>query len=176
MRDKPCIYFCTLLSTCLLCVFAGCNTLHSTSKFYQPLTTEKYPPKPKDYPVPVFDRAPNKKFTVIGRFIFHKRFTEDNAGWNFVDGEDYMNSAVKYNARRAGADAVLMIKHYWSNDHFTIALPGAWSGGIEPPSKNSTQKNADRVRSALPLDYTSGGTRVGTRVTYFYDVQMIVFN
>ena len=168
-------YFRALSITCFLSVLPGCNTLGPTSKFYHPLTTQKYPPKPNDYPIPVFDHVPDKKFTVIGRLTFRKSFNEDNAGWNFVDGEDYMTSAVKYNARRVGADAVVMIEHYWNTDHFTIALPGTWSGGIQPPSKNTTQTNADRVRSASPLEYTPGGTRTGSNMTYFSDAQMIIF-
>lgn len=78
-------------------VLAGCASVSSTSQFYFPVTTEVFPPKPKDAPVPILGQAPDRPYRVIGRLAFRS-----DLGWRF------MRESMLYNARANGADAVIL--------------------------------------------------------------------
>ena len=88
-----------LLLLVLLAGFSGCASVSSTSRFYFPVTTDVYPPKPKDAPIPILGKAPDRRYKVIGRLAFHA-----DLGWKF------MRDSMTYNARANGADAVILKK------------------------------------------------------------------
>jgi len=77
--------------------FAGCASVSSTAQFYFPTTTDTRAPKPKDWPVPILGRAPDKPYRVIGRLAF-----QSDLGWKFL------RESMLYNARANGADAVIL--------------------------------------------------------------------
>lgn len=87
----------TLTLLVLAVLFTGCVSVSSTSQFYFPVTTDVYPPKPKDYPVPILGKAPDKPYKVIGRLAF-----QSDMDWKF------MRDSILYNARSNGADAVIL--------------------------------------------------------------------
>ena len=97
----------------VLALFTGCETVSSTKQFYRPLTSNVYPPKPKDYPIPVLGAAPNRKFVAIGRLSF-------SAG----HGYNYMIRAIEFNARQAGGDAAIMVDSSSSAQQYTYQVPG----------------------------------------------------
>lgn len=78
---------------------SGCVSVSSTSQFYFPLTTDVYPPKAKDFPIPILGKAPDRPFKIIGRLTFRS-----DLGWKF------MRDSMIYNARANGADAVILKK------------------------------------------------------------------
>ncbi len=88
-----------LLLISLLAGLSGCASVSSTSQFYFPTTTDVYPSKPKDFPVPILGKAPDKPYKVIGNLTFRS-----DLGWKF------MRESMLYNARANGADAVILRK------------------------------------------------------------------
>jgi hypothetical protein len=86
-----------LLLAVLLAGFSGCASVSSTSQFYFPATTDVYPPKAKDAPIPILGNAPDRRYRVIGRLSFCS-----DIGWRF------MRDSMIYNARANGADAVIL--------------------------------------------------------------------
>lgn len=85
------------LAGLLALLLAGCVSPKSTAAYYLSTTDRIYPPKPKNYPIPILTKAPAQPCRVIGRLAF----TTD-LGWNFV------RKSMLYNARANGADAVIL--------------------------------------------------------------------
>jgi len=83
----------------MVSALAGCAAVSSTAQFYFPVTTDVFPPKPKDAPIPILGKAPDKPHRVIGRLAFRS-----DLGWKF------MRESMLYNARANGADAVILRK------------------------------------------------------------------
>jgi len=78
-------------------VLSGCASLNDTTVFYTPVSQEIYPPLPKDAPVPLLAKPPAWPHRVIGRFDMQTdRSTK------------FAHKALLFNARRQGADAVVM--------------------------------------------------------------------
>jgi hypothetical protein len=78
-------------------LLAGCASVKSTAVFYVPTSTVVYPPKPKDAVIPVTSRPPARAYAEIGRLSFQTDL-----------GFPFMMRSIQYNARRAGADAVVL--------------------------------------------------------------------
>lgn len=88
----------TVISSFLLAVlFAGCASVEATKAYYLSYTTDVYPPKPKDQPIPILGKYPDRPYKVIGRLAFRS-----DLGWKF------MRESMVYNARENGADAVIL--------------------------------------------------------------------
>ncbi len=135
--------FSTLPLLALAALLAGCASVASTSQFYFPVTTTAYPPKPKNWPVPILGKAPDKPYKTIGRLAF-----QSDLGWKF------MRESMVYNARANGADAVIL-KHAESKNQvrFTevpprtdwIPMPGPVvavnNGGGKKNCNNTTYVN-----------------------------------
>ncbi|MFZ4777434.1 MAG: hypothetical protein ACOYM3_18865 [Terrimicrobiaceae bacterium] len=96
----------------LLAVLSGCASVSSTSQFYFPSTTDVYPAKPKDFPIPILGKAPDKPYKVIGNLNFRS-----NLGWKF------MRESMLYNARANGADAVILKKSESKNQVNVTEVP-----------------------------------------------------
>ncbi len=77
--------------------FAGCASVKSTAIYYVPTTVEVFPPKPKDYRMPILEKEPDRQYRTIGNFAF-----ETALGYRFS------REAILYNARVNGADAVIL--------------------------------------------------------------------
>ena len=75
----------------------GCASVKSTAVFYTPATSVMYPPKPRGAVIPILDRPPSRPYAEIGRFSFQTGL-----------GYPFMMRALEYNARRVGADAVIL--------------------------------------------------------------------
>jgi hypothetical protein len=107
----------------------GCASVSSTAVFYQPTTANFFPPKPSNAIIPILDTAPSRPFTEIGKFAF-----QTTLGYPFA-----INS-VLYNARRSGADAVVVKNcRNWTVPYSYVVPPsvgyvpaggwGGWYGG-----------------------------------------------
>jgi len=84
-----------LLAAC--CVLTGCMSLEDTAAYYTPVSATYYPPLPEKAPVPILAASPPWGHRVIGRFAM-----ETDRGQKFVQ------RALAFNARRQGADAVVL--------------------------------------------------------------------
>ncbi len=91
------IYSIVLVTCVAALLLGGCASVSSTSDFYLPYTTEVFPPKAKDAPIPILGRAPKERYKAIGRLAF-----QSDLGWRF------MRESMLYNARMNGADAVIL--------------------------------------------------------------------
>jgi len=95
----------------------GCASVSSTAIFYQPTTSNFYPPKDKNAVIPILYAAPTRPYAEIGRFAFQSGF-----------GYGFMLRAVEYNAQRAGADAVIIkdSKSWAVPSYYTVPAVYGW--------------------------------------------------
>jgi hypothetical protein len=171
-----------LICFALLAALTSCETVSSTSQFYRPTTTQVYPPKPKDYPIPILGAAPKQKYEVVGRLSF-------SAG----RGYGYMIKAIEYNARQAGADAAILVDSSSNAQQYTYTIPGyvttqpvtTYSTGSAYGSANyygaggyghgtGSAYGSSTSTTYVPV-YNPGYTGVGTVVRHSIDALMIVF-
>ncbi|MEI8292371.1 MAG: hypothetical protein WCG66_00120 [bacterium] len=103
----------TLLAFALSILLCGCESVSSTSQFYRPVTARVYPPKPKDYNVPIFSKPPDRPYTEIGRLSF-----------TATAGYDFMIKAIQYNARIHGGDAAIMLHENTEQRPYNYYVPG----------------------------------------------------
>jgi len=115
-----------------LLLLQACASVSSTAVFYQPTTANYYPPKPSNAVIPILNAPPVHPYFEIGRFAF-----QTTLGYPFA-----INSVI-YNARRAGADAVIVKNcQNWSVPYSYVVPPtvgyipvggysgyGGWYGG-----------------------------------------------
>jgi hypothetical protein len=103
-----------LLAAASFLLLAGCTTPlrpQDTAVYYHPSSAAKYTPKPKDYDVPILTYPPKRKYEVIGRFTMREKF------YGVEDGYVFMNCAAEYNARQAGADAIIVLERWQDHTH-----------------------------------------------------------
>jgi hypothetical protein len=180
MKPQTLIY---LGITLALAACTGCETVSSTAEYYRPMTTQTFPPKPKDYKAPVLGTPPDRPYQVIGELSF-------SAG----RGYGYMIKAIEYNARKAGADAAIMLSSSSSEHQYTYTVPGyttttpvtTYSSGSAYGSANyygsdgyygsgSGSAYGSSVSTTYVPVYHPGYTGIGTAVRYSIDAQMIVY-
>lgn len=165
-------FFFNLLLLALLAGASGCASVSSTSKFYFPVTTDVYPPKSKDTPIPILGKAPDRRHKVIGRLSFRS-----DLGWKF------MRDSMTYNARANGADAVILKKAESKDQvNFTevpprtdwIAVPGqvvAVSNG--GGKKHCNKQTYVTYPNYIPV-YRPGYVRRWVQTIIGIDAEMIV--
>lgn len=85
----------SILLACM--ALASCASLNDTAVFYTPVSQDAYPPLPKDALVPLLAKPPAWPHRVIGRFDMQTD-----------RGAKFAQKALLFNARRQGADAVMM--------------------------------------------------------------------
>ena len=116
-----------LLTGALILLIPGCVSVKSTAVFYVPSTNAVYPPKPSSAVIPVMSSPPSRPYSEIGRLS-----CQSDLAYPF------MMRAVEYNARRAGADAVIIkecrswtIPYLYSVPPSLAWIPvgGGWYGG-----------------------------------------------
>ena len=107
-------------------LLSACASVQSTAVFYQPTTSNIYPPKDKHAVIPVISGRPVRPYAEIGRFAFQSDL-----------GYPFMMKAIEYNARQAGADAVyIKDSKSWTLPYaYTVPTTvnwvpvGGWYGG-----------------------------------------------
>lgn len=115
-----------LLVLAIAVLLSACASVSSTAVFYQPVTSNFYAPKDKRMVIPILNTPPARPYFEIGRFAF-----QTDLGYPFVQ------QALLYNARRAGADAVIIKNcQSWSVPSWYSVPPtygfipgGGWYGG-----------------------------------------------
>ena len=83
------------LAVCL--GLSGCANLEQTAVFYTPVGSDYYPPLDKKAHVPILAQSPPWRGRVIGKFDMQTD-----------RGPKFAREALLFNARRQGADAVVM--------------------------------------------------------------------
>lgn len=164
----------SFLAVLFFLLFGGCASVESTSAYYLPQTLRVYPPKPRDYPVPILGAPPDRPYRTIG----HLAFTSDQ-GWKF------MRESMTYNARINGADAVILRKaetrekvRYTEVPPCTELVPvqvpaHAPVGGCRQCGKN-TANGWYPTTTYVPV-FQPGYTRTWVQELVSIDAEMIVF-
>ena len=128
----------------LCAVLAGCHSLRDTEVFYTPATTRIYQPWPEKAPVPVLSEAPPWPHKTIGRFAM-----QSPRGYRFV------HRALIYNARRQGADAVVLRRLAYDLRRTYNHIPPRWDSIPQTNVFYQSVKNSDGKWETVPQVYTT---------------------
>ena len=109
---------------CFLAVSCA-PSMKETEAFYRPTTLQTYPPKPEGTAIPVLGAFPKQKGEIIGRMTF-----------SHGHGADFTNKALQHNARKAGADAVVVLQTGSETSQVPYSVPGYTT--YQPVTTNST--------------------------------------
>lgn len=130
----------------LLCAvaLAGCQSLSSTEVFYTPTAGASYQPWPKDAAIPVLSEPPPWAHKTIGRFAM-----QSPRGYNFI------YRALLHNARRNGADAVVLRKLEFDLRRTYNYIPPGWDSIPQTSVYYQSVKNCDGQWTTIPQIYTT---------------------
>lgn len=150
---------------CLLCLgLSGCASVSSTSAYYLPYTTDIYPPKPKDAPIPILGKVPNRRYKTIGRLAF-----STTQGWRFL------RESMLYNARANGADAVLLKDTSSRRETAIVNVPPRFNWiPVSGPACRDNKGNVYYNTTYIP-DYQPGYSYPTSWTITGIDSEMIVF-
>lgn len=146
----------------LLALFAGCYPLRETEVFYTPSTEKIYPPLAKDAPVPVLTEPPAWPHKQIGRFAL-----QSSRGYKFL------YRALLHNARRQGADAVVLRKVVFDQRRTLNYVPPSWRTIPQTNVFYQTVKNDKGEWVTVPQAYTVFVPYFVPARTFVNDVQWI---
>lgn len=132
-----------LLPLCAV-VLAGCQSLSTTEVFYTPAAGVAYPPWPKGAAIPVLSEPPSWAHKTIGRFAM-----QSPQGYNFI------YRALLHNARRNGADAVVLRKLEFDLRRTYNYIPPGWDSIPQTNVYYQSVKNCDGQWTTIPQVYTT---------------------
>lgn len=155
----------------VLLLLCACASVKSTAVFYQPTTSSFYPPKDKHAVIPILNAPPVRPYGEIGRFSF-----QSDLGYSF------MIEAVEYNARQAGADAVIIKNSQSWNVPYAYTVPttvswipvGGWYGGGYGGGWGCGRCGGWYGGAVMPITYP-GYTGVSYQSFMGMDARMIIF-
>jgi len=141
--------FPVLVSSLLALSLAGCASVKSTEAFYIASTTQAFPPKPKDYPIPILDKMPKQGMESIGRLAFTSE-----------EGFSFIRRSMEHNARRVGADAVYLKKVESQRVRSPYYVPAQTTWMRVPSYRRATvwdgsRRKGHRHRNVVVEDVTS---------------------
>lgn len=146
-------------------LFGGCASVKSTAIYYSPTTVEVFPPKPKDFPVPILQNAPDRRYRTIGKFAF-----DTALGYRFA------RDAILYNARVNGADAVILRKVSGRRELYLTRVPARVeyisTGGYYGGYGGYGRYGGFGFSSVYPI-YQPGYVRADEEVITSVDAEMI---
>lgn len=155
----------------VVCWLTGCASVEGTRIYYVPYTLEQYPPKPKDAFIPIVGKAPDRPHRVIGRLAFSSTL-----------GYRFMRRSIEYNARMAGADAVVLKEVDENTQFFLTQVPPRWDYIPYTSWAPYVVRTGDGRRTTQYATYTSwqpifrpGYVAPQTITTTAIDVEMIRF-
>ncbi|MEY5026919.1 MAG: hypothetical protein RLZZ244_2447 [Verrucomicrobiota bacterium] len=159
---------------------ASCAPLHrarlrQSESFYRSTTAEAFPPRSPETPIPLLDVRP-KDSRVIGRFPF-----------STLRGPQFAIEAAQHNARRVGADSVLVRKLEEKTEAFsyyvppetiyipqTHLVPGArWVPGGPPGTGPGYWAPCNRLVTSPFLQYRPGRVVSGTQQRTYLEAEML---
>ena len=142
----------------------------TTARFYQPLSAQAAPPKPEAYAPPILHAVPfQRPYRVLGAMTFTT--VEDEAWWR---------EALRWNARRVGADAVLLRGVAAREQLYSYTVPGFPSNDRTFTDLTQTVTGPDgrpqtirtRIDQRVPF-YNEDRTVVGTRTLTTIDAEFV---
>ncbi len=149
----------------LALVLSGCASVSSTSMYYFPSTTTLYPPKPKDAPIPILGKSPDRPYKSIGKLTF-----SSTRGWRFL------RDSILYNARANGADAAILRDTNSRQQTRLVTVPPRFNY-IPVPGPVYRNKNGEVYyygTTYIP-DFQPGYVFPSTWTITSIDAEMIVF-
>lgn len=123
---------------------AGCASLEDTAVFYTPTSERFYPPLPKNEPVPVLSEPPEWPYEVIGRFALQSD-----------QGYPRIYRAMLFNARRQGADAVILRRLAFDVRRTFNEIPATWRSVPQTNVWYQQVKNKKGEWVTVPQVYTT---------------------
>ena len=144
----------------LAAFLVGCFPLRETEVFYTPVTDRTFPPRAKSEAVPVVAESPPWKYEVIGRFA-----TVSDRGYPFL------YRALLHNARRQGADAVILRKLAFDVRRTYARIPARWEQVPQTSYYYETVKDERGQTRTVPRVYTTFVPVFRPAETRVFDVQ-----
>jgi len=118
--------------------------LEETAVFYTPTSERFYPPRPKDADIPVVSEPPDWPHEVIGRFAL-----QTDRGYRHV------YRAMLHNARRQGADAVILRRLVFDVRQTINEIPATWRSVPQTNVWYQQVKNKKGEWVTVPQVYTT---------------------
>ncbi len=144
----------------LVAFLVGCFPLRETEVFYTPVTDRTFLPRGKSEAVPVLAESPAWKYEVIGRFA-----TVSDRGYPFL------YRALLHNARRQGADAVILRKLAFDVRRTYNRIPARWEQVPQTSYYYETVKDERGQTRTVPRVYTTFVPIFRPAETQVFDVQ-----
>ncbi len=148
----------------LILIFTGCASVSSTSMYYFPSTTTIYPPKPKDAPIPILGKSPDRPYKSIGKLTF-----STTRGWPFL------RDSILYNARANGADAAILRDTNSQQQTRLVAVPPRFNYIPVPGPVYRNKKGEVYYGTTYIPDFQPGYVFPTTWTLTSIDAEMIVF-
>lgn len=166
------------IALCLLGLLPGCAAikraqLQKTELFYRAENLSTYPPKPPGTPIPTLDKQPPRS-AILGRFEF-----------STLKGSAFALEAAQHNARRVGADAIVLRSlHDWIQPYSYyvppetnsiprsrwVSVPVWRKGSGNTPGHWETER---RLQTDFVFEYRPGHTVSGSHTHSIIDALMI---
>jgi hypothetical protein len=151
-------------------VLPGCANLEQTVVFYTPVGPEYYPPLDKEAYVPILAQAPPWGSRVIGKFDMQT-----------ARGPKFARQALLFNARRQGADAVVMRDLGYDLRRTYNYIPPSWNNVPVTNYYNQWVQNKKGKWVNQPQAYTTfvpvyrpGGVQVNDVMWTHVRAEMVV--
>ena len=84
-------------------VLTGC--ISGTAEHYRSYTVQQFQPRPKTHPMPIFIDGTEEAQSLKGRVK-----VIGGMNWEAPSTHEFLMEALRYNARRVGADAVILLR------------------------------------------------------------------
>jgi len=145
-------------------ILTGCASVSSTSMYYFPSTTTVYPPKPKDAPIPILGKSPDRPYKSIGNLTF-----STSRGWPFL------RDSILYNARANGADAAILRNTNSQQKTRLVTVPPRFNYIPVPGPVYRNKKGEVYYGTTYIPDFQPGYVFPSTWTITSIDAEMIVF-
>jgi len=142
----------------------GCASVGSTSIYYFPSTTTLYPPKPKNAPIPILGKSPDRPYKSIGNLTF-----SSTRGWPFL------RDSIFYNARVNGADAAILRETNSRQQTRLVTVPPRFNYIPVPGPVYRNKKGEVYYGTTYIPDFQPGYVFPSTWTITSIDAEMIVF-
>jgi len=142
----------------------GCASVGSTSIYYFPSTTNLYPPKPKNAPIPILGKSPDRPYKSIGNLTF-----SSTRGWPFL------RDSILYNARVNGADAAILRETNSRQQTRLVTVPPRFNYIPVPGPVYRNKKGEVYYGTTYIPDFQPGYVFPSTWTITSIDAEMIVF-
>lgn len=146
----------------LILALSGCQSLRDTEIFYKPTTENVYQPLPKEAVIPILSEPPPWPHRTIGQFAL-----QSPRGYKFIQ------QALIHNARRNGADAVVLRKLNFDLRRTYNYIPPQWENIPQTNVFYQNVRDSNGKWVTVPQVYTSFIPVFRPGRTFVNDVQWV---